>query len=148
MKVAEVSKEDRLAAALAHGLVLASSMGALGAMVVWLLQKEKSKWAAFQALQAAVYQFFVLLVTMAGWALWMGFFFASFIPLMSSPAMAKGAAPPPLFFISMASMVIPLAFMGLGTLYGLVGALLTLTGQDFRYFILGDLIEKYLAKGQ
>ena len=146
MRAAEATKEDRIAAALAHGLIIANLMGVMVAAVIWLLERDRSKWAAFQALQAAVYQFIVLLLTMAGWVFWMLLFFASFIPIMARPTAYKGAAPPPLFFISMASMLIPFAIMGVLMLYGLVGGFLVLRGQDFRYFILGRLLERFLNK--
>ncbi len=148
MGATEPTKEDRIAAALAHGLIIANLMGVLAAAVIWLLERDRSKWAAFQALQATVYQFVVLLVTMASWVFWTVLFTVSFIPIMANPAAYEGAAPPPLFFISMASMVIPFAIMGILMLYGLVGGFLVLTGRDFRYFILGGLLERFLSKGE
>ncbi|TEU16170.1 MAG: DUF4870 domain-containing protein, partial [Anaerolineales bacterium] len=56
------STDERVTAALAHGVVIAYGLGAVGAAVIWLLQKEKSRYVAFQALQAAVYQLAGLLV--------------------------------------------------------------------------------------
>jgi len=57
-------------AALAHGMAIAYGLGAIGAAVMWLLQKEKSKYVAFQALQAAVYQLVGLLVQLIAWSCW------------------------------------------------------------------------------
>ena len=144
MAAAEVSKEDRIAAALAHGLIIAQLMGVLAAAVIWLVERDRSKWAAFQALQAAVYQFIVLLVTLASWVVWTVFFTVSLIPIMANPAAYENASPPPLFFASMASMVIPFAITGVLVLYGLVGGFVSLRGHDFRYFILGNLVERFL----
>jgi hypothetical protein len=144
MAAAEVSKEDRITAALAHGLMIAQLMGVLAAAVIWLVERDRSRWAAFQALQAAVYQFVVLLVTLASWVVWTVFFTVALIPIMANPAVYENAPPPPLFFASMAAMVIPFAIMGVLVLYGLVGGIMALMGHDFRYFILGNLVERFL----
>jgi len=64
------STDERVTAALAHGVGIAYGLGAVGAVVMWLLQKEKSKYVAFQALQAAVYQLAGILVQLIGWGCW------------------------------------------------------------------------------
>jgi len=64
--MAEPKPNERIAAALAHGLIIVNWMGAIAAALVWLLEKEKSKYVAFQALQAVAYQFIGLLIWMAG----------------------------------------------------------------------------------
>jgi len=51
-------------------MAIAYGLGAIGAAVMWLLQKEKSKYVAFQALQAAVYQLVGLLVQLIAWSCW------------------------------------------------------------------------------
>ena len=56
-----LTQEERTLAALAHGSVLLGAVtsglgGILAALVIWLVQKEKSAYVAFQALQALVYQ--------------------------------------------------------------------------------------------
>ncbi|RPJ37755.1 MAG: hypothetical protein EHM21_17795, partial [Chloroflexi bacterium] len=58
-----LTTENRLLAALAHGAVITQGLGLLAGVIVYVTQREKSRWAAFQALQAAVYQLATLLVT-------------------------------------------------------------------------------------
>jgi len=141
------SAEERVTAALAHGVVIvAYGLGAVGAAVIWLLQKEKSKYIAFQALQAAVYQLVGLLVYIIGWSCWGCLYGLSFIPMIANAEKYKDAPPPVFFFISLGLMVVPLGLMGLWMLYGLWGALRAFQGRDFRYIVLGRMLERYLAE--
>ena len=58
-----LSVENRLLAALAHGSVFAQGIGILVGVLVYITQREKSRYAAFQALQAAVFQLISLIIT-------------------------------------------------------------------------------------
>lgn len=140
------STDERVTAALAHGVVIAYGLGAVGAVVVWLLQKEKSKYVAFQALQAAVYQLVGLLAQLVGWSCWGCLYGLSFIPMVANAEKYKDAPPPAVFFISLGLMVVPLGLMGLWILYGLWGALRAFQGRDFRYIVLGRMVERYLGQ--
>ena len=140
------SADERVTAALAHGVVIAYGLGAVGAVVMWLLQKEKSKYVAFQALQAAVYQLVGLLVQLIGWSCWGCCYGLSFIPIIANAEKYKDAPPPAFFFISLGLMVVPLGVMGLWILYGLWGAWRAFQGRDFRYIVLGRMLERYLAE--
>jgi uncharacterized Tic20 family protein len=142
------STEERVMAAIAHCLVIVVyGLGAVGAVVIWLLQKEKSKYVAFQALQAAVYQLVGLLVQLIGWSCWGCLYGLSFIPMIANAEKYKEAPPPIFFFISLGLMVLPLGLMGLWMLYGLWGALRAFQGRDFRYIVLGRMLERYLTEG-
>jgi uncharacterized Tic20 family protein len=140
------SADERVTAALAHGMVIAYGLGAVGAVVIWLLQKEKSRYVAFQALQAAVYQLVGLLVYIIGWSCWGCLYGLSFIPMIANAEKYKDAPPPAFFFIALGLMVVPLGLMGLWILYGLWGALRAFQGRDFRYMVLGRMLERYLAE--
>jgi len=52
----ETSSDERLMAAIAHGSVVVTGPGIVVGVLIWLTQKEKSPYAAAQAMQAAVYQ--------------------------------------------------------------------------------------------
>ncbi|MFB0534926.1 MAG: DUF4870 domain-containing protein [Anaerolineae bacterium] len=139
------SADERVTAAIAHGVVIAYGVGAVGAAVMWLLQKEKSRYVAFQALQAAVYQLVGLLVYIIGWSCWGCLYGLSFIPMIASAERYKDA-PPIFFLVSLGLMVVPLGLMGLWVLYGLWGALRAFQGRDFRYIVLGRMLERYLGQ--
>ncbi|MBN1312694.1 MAG: hypothetical protein JXB30_14860, partial [Anaerolineae bacterium] len=91
------------------------------------------------ALQAAVYQLITLLITIGVWIVWTIFYILSFIPLFQLP---EGDPPPPIFWIGIGSMVIPLAIMLVFGLYGLWGALKTWQSKDFRYVVIGGWLER------
>jgi uncharacterized Tic20 family protein len=133
------SSEERLMAAIAHAAVVVFGPGILAGVLIWLNQKEKGTYAAGQGLQAAVYQLVGMIVTMVLWALWGIFYALTFIPFMSNPELLEGP-PPPIFWIGIISMVVPLLVMLVWSLYGLWGALQAYRGKDFRYALIGKLV--------
>jgi len=136
------STENRLLAALAHGSVVTQGLGILVGVVVYTTQREKSRYAAFQGLQAAVFQLVNLIIVIGMWVVWGVFYGLSIISLIKLEETNPEAAPPAIFWIAMISMVIPLIYMVLVGLYGLWGALCTWKGKDFRYLIIGGWLEK------
>jgi uncharacterized Tic20 family protein len=140
------TQDERLMAALAHGAILLPMTGAIVPIVIWVTQKDKSRYTAFQSLQALSFHLLLIL----GWFLGMGCYFASLlgmmggIPFSSSPRSGSIAD---LFYTLPFVVVSGVACIsGLFVLYGLVGAILTLQGKNFRYLLLGDLIERRWQK--
>ena len=134
------SRDECILAALAHASAVVFGSGILVGVLIWLTQKEKAYFAARQGLQAAVFQLIGMVVIMALWMLWGIFYALTFIPLIQDPEQFE-AAPPPIFWIGLASMVIPFIAMLFWALYGLWGAYRTFRGQDFRYVLIGKLLE-------
>lgn len=133
------SNEERLMAAIAHAAVVVFGPGILVGVFIWLTQKEKAVYASGQGLQAAVFQLVGMILTMVMWVVWGIFYALTWIPFVSNPELLDGP-PPPIFWIGMISMVIPLLFMVGWSLYGLWGALRTFQGKAFRYALIGRLI--------
>lgn len=142
MKQENISTENRLLAALTHGSVVTQGLGILVGVVVYITQREKSRYAAFQGLQAAVYQLVNLIIVIGMWVVWGFFYGLSILSLIKLEETNPDAAPPAIFWIAMISMVIPLIYMVLVGLYGLWGALRTWQGKDFKYLIIGSWLEK------
>ena len=130
--------ENRLLAALAHAGILTQGLGMIVGVVVYITQREKSRYVAFQGLQAAVFQVFSLLVVIASWVVWTACYTLSFIPLITSGSEEPGA----FFWVATGSMIIPLVIMLLFGLMGLIGALRVWQGADFRYPIVGNWLEE------
>jgi hypothetical protein len=86
-----------------------------------------------------------LLVQLIGWGCWGCCYGLSFIPIIANVEKYKDAPPPAFFFISLGLMVVPLGLMGLWMLYGLWGAWRAFQGRDFRYIVLGRMLERYLG---
>ena len=139
-------QDERIAGAIAHGSVIVSGLGMLVAALIWLLEKDKSRYAAYQALQAVLYQFVGFVIYMLGWCCWGVLYGISFMPIVLEPD-RYADSPPAFFWISMALMIVPLAFMGLWVLGGLWGGVRALQGKPFQYLWIGDLVARYLEKG-
>ena len=136
------STENRLLAALAHASIVAQGIGILVGVLVYITQRDKSRYVAFQALQAAVFQLVNLIITVIIWLFWGACYGLSMIPLIIQAENNPNAAPPAIFWISMASMIIPLIFMVVVGVYGLWGGVRTWQGADFRYLFLGGWLER------
>jgi uncharacterized Tic20 family protein len=139
-------QDEKVLAGLAHGSILLGLFtngvgGVVAALVIWLLQKQKSAYVAAQALQALVYQTVVFLVTMAAWCCWGVLWMAMILPPVIANPAAYETTPPPGLWSGLILMVVPLGIWGLTILYGLWGAARCLGGHDFRYAVLGKWLE-------
>jgi uncharacterized Tic20 family protein len=56
IEVLPENKDDRLLAALSHAMILIPYVGILITFAIWLINRVKSKYVAFQSLQAGFYQ--------------------------------------------------------------------------------------------
>ena len=112
------STENRLLAALAHGSVIVQGIGIIVGVLVYINQREKSRFTAFQALQAAVYQMIGLILVIGLWMAWTACYMLSMIPLISMMDAHPNAPPPTLFFVGLGSMAIPFIVMAIVWLYG------------------------------
>ncbi|MBI5651391.1 MAG: DUF4870 domain-containing protein [Chloroflexi bacterium] len=141
-----MTRDERLNATLAHASILlgAFSRGMLGillAFLIWLTQRNKSKFVARHAAQATVYQLVGVLVTLGVWISW-GLIFAGsiFVPLVFD-----SQNPEPLMLYTMipalVMMIVPFSVMLAWFGYGLYAAWQVWHGKDFAYPILGRWIK-------
>jgi uncharacterized Tic20 family protein len=137
------SQEERLLAALAHAAIITGMIAPVAGLLIYITQKEKSAYAAGQGLQAAIYQLAGLLMMILAWSCWGIFYAISLIPLMAN-ADKYSDAPPPIFWLGLGSMICPFIVMAIWGLYGLWGAVRAWTGADFRYLVIGQMVEKRL----
>ena len=141
-----VSQDEKALAALAHGSILLGFFtngigGIVTALIIWLVQKEKSAYVAYQALQALVFQAVTFLVTMLIWCCWGALYTAMIlIPLMSNPD-AYSHTPPAGLWVGLFLLVVPLGAWGLSILGGLWGAARCLGGHDFKYVVVGNWLD-------
>ena len=136
-------------AAVAHATIVFSAAGLIGPVLIWATQREKSQFLAFQALQAAAYQFMLLLGALLAGILYMCSFFSLPVGTLLAAPFDEGAA---LCFpfvgflctfgILFLVMLTWLAYVG----YGLFGAVTVLQGREFRYVWLGARLERYLEQ--
>src|SRR3990172_7502605 len=145
------AQNDKIMAALAHVSALLPLMGVIAPIIIWANQKDKSEFVAFQALQAVAYQLLMILAWFVGMGCYMLSFFTTFltIPFAGSGSETDPTVAP--FF--MIGFLIPFIIFGvifvggaIFILYGLVGAIMTFQGKDFRYIIIGQPLASYLQK--
>jgi uncharacterized Tic20 family protein len=141
-----ITQDEKTLAALAHGSIVLGLFtngigGIVATLVIWAIQKEKSKYVALQALQALVYQAATFLLTMLAWCCW-GLLWTAMIlvPISTTPG-AYDQAPPASLWIGLILIVVPLAIWGLTILYGFWGAARCLGGHEFRYPLIGRWLE-------
>lgn len=130
-------------AAISHVTAMMPMMGLFAPIIIWVTQKDKSHFVAFQSLQALVYQLFMILVWIIGIILYfVAFIF--FIPLANS--FAVSTSPFGRLFFAIPLLVLGLVFLAefILMVYGVEGAVRVLQGKNFRYAVLGERLERYL----
>lgn len=141
------TSDERLMGALAH------FFGVVGALIVWVTQKDKSRFARFQAAQAMAFDLSVMLLMMV---VFFCLFGAMFVGIFGTMAVAVNSSTSPdtaspflmfpfLLPSVMFTCVMPL-FLAL-LITKIVAAVSVLNGKDFRYPFLGAKVEKFLANG-
>ena len=142
------TSEERAMAALAHGSVVLSFLGALVPALIWVTHRRKSPFVAFHALQAAGYQ---MLTFWLGLAAYLGFILLIFILLIPfSDVILEQSGENPAGTAMQIQWIVSLVFYGFILLYsllGIAGAIFCLTGRDFKYPFLGKRLETYLGRG-
>lgn len=139
------SQDERIMAALAHAGVVIYLVGVIAPIIIWVTQREKSRYVAFQALQALAYQLILIFAWILGFGCYMAgvFGMVPFTAFLDNTGLSNGElfmlAP---FFLICLLMLLGAVFL----IYGLVGAFMTLQGRDFRYVILGPILERNLEQ--
>lgn len=145
------SQDERVMAALSHVSALLPMMGVIAPIIIWVTQKDKSKYVAFQSLQALTYQLSMILAWFIGMGCYMLSFFSTFasIPLSAS---SDSQSASPLILAVFAIPFLVMAFMVCGgfifVVYGIVGTVMAFQGKPFRYLIIGRFVERYTQPKQ
>lgn len=134
-------------AALAHLTIMLPVMGVIAPIVIWVTQKDKSEFVAFQALQAVIYQLLLFLGYLIGMALYMCSIFGM---VAISPALTESRDMDPFALFGLFSpfiifgliMIVGIVYI----LYGIYASIRIFQGINFRYVLIGKKLEQYLAK--
>jgi uncharacterized Tic20 family protein len=127
--------EEHTWAMLAHLSILLNLvtglLGLVGALVIYLIYQDRSRYVAYHALQSLIFQLIVWLgggiLAGATWAI-TAVLSAILIGLLCIPV----------------ALVVSLVPLG-GIVYGIVGGIQCSQGQDFRYWLVGDWVRGTLA---
>jgi uncharacterized Tic20 family protein len=155
-------------AAIGHATIIWPVMGIIAPLVIWATQREKSRFVAFQALQAGVYHMTLILAGLACGVCYLCSYLGMIVGAIAMPISMALTMPGPgpsgedlppealipilLGFLGMIVFylaIFGLLFLGLAVWgayigYGLYGAVANLRGKDFRYAFLGSRLERYL----
>jgi uncharacterized Tic20 family protein len=155
--VSVTSPDERILAALAHITILVPLMGVIAPIVIWVTQKEKSRYVGYQALQAVVFQLLLVLTWFIGMGCYMASFFIAFIGMAGLGAGNSSSNPTsgPAETFGILGVLIPFIVFGLliiagfvFVIYGVVAAIQSLRGHAFRYAIIGDRVERFIQQGK
>lgn len=138
------STEERVWAVLAHLSALVMGMGLILPIIGWAEQRRKSKFIAYQCLQALGYQTLGYTIWLLGYLL----FITVIIVLMMIVAMVSpkdgDAFAASLVGFNIFFFVFVIGSLGVYLLLPIIAAVACGMGKDFRYPIMGKRLAKYL----
>ena len=134
----KISMEDKIMALLSHLSILIPNIGILAPIIIWVTNKDKSRFVRFNALQAIFFQliFFILMMFFI--------FIGVIIMLIAIPwfDLSSNAEPGILFFISMGFMFMYFPLWLIFGIYAVVASVKSFKGKIFEYAIIGRIIER------
>jgi uncharacterized protein len=146
------SQDERIMAALAQISVLVPLLGVIAPIVIWVTQKDKSRYVAFQSLQAVAFQLTMIFAWFVGMGCYMCSFFSMFLAIPFGASSESSQSVSPLFVLPFLTPILVMGLMFLGgflfILYGIVAAVMTFQGKPFRYVIIGRQVERFLQPQQ
>jgi uncharacterized Tic20 family protein len=136
-----------------HATAILQLWGVVTPLIVWFSQKERSAHLRFQSMQAFVYQFIALAVYFLGMGVYMLFFLGTIFTLILGSSLngngeLQGAPAAILIIFFGVLMLFWFVMMIAMPIYYLLAGLASLRvigGRDFRYPILGRMIERRMV---
>ncbi|MDQ3815158.1 MAG: DUF4870 domain-containing protein, partial [Armatimonadota bacterium] len=131
------SSAECIMAALAHLSVLLPHFGIFVPLLLWIVNSSQAPFAAYQAKQAFFFQLFDIVFT------WLIVFLAFVFGLFSIGAIVGGSTSGAVAFGSgVLSMLLLICLLWIGPIiYGVVGAIHSSSGRDFRYWLIGEWVQ-------
>lgn len=127
--------DERTWAMLAHLSVLVNLftgfLGPITALVIYLVYQHRSRYVAYQALQAFIFQMIA----------WVGFGLLAGISWAISSLLVVILIGCLLMPFALLFSIIPIAAL----VYGVIGAVQCSNGEDFRYWLVGDWVRSTLT---
>lgn len=146
------NQDERVMAALSHVSALLPMIGVIAPIIIWATQKEKSRYVAFQSLQAIAYQLSMIAAWFIGMGCYMLSFFGTFLTLPLASVTGNSENMNPLFGLGfmVPFLVFGLIFIGgvFFVIYGVVGTVMAFQGKPFRYMLIGKRVEKFMKPAQ
>lgn len=139
------TSDEKIWAALAHASALLAFLGPLAAVILWFAQRKRSSYAAFQALQAMIYQSICLWLYLT--VIPLGAVVLAFAWIFGIALLAPSTNDPFLTAIVPQIFIWVMVFGSWVTyaLIAILAAVLCLTGRDFRYPLFGNRLARFLG---
>jgi uncharacterized Tic20 family protein len=142
--------QERWVAAMGHFSVIILFWGLLAPLTTWILQRRQNSFLRFQSIQATIYQAFVNVIYIGATMV----SFAGMVPLFLWAGMQGNSrdnstifmAGPILFLLFLFLMFLVMLIIPLFHILGQWAGYRVLKGENYRYPMLGKLVEKRLAK--
>ncbi len=142
------TQDERVMAGLAHLSALIPMMGIIASIVIWVTQKDKSKYVGFQSLQAIAYQISMVIAYFIGWGCYMISFFGIFfaIPFAATPGSAEPTSPLAAIPVLFPFIIVGLIFLGgfVMIVYAIYAAVRTFQGKPFQYVLIGRWVTRFM----
>jgi len=140
--------EDRWVAAMGHFSVIIPMWGMLAPLTAWIMRGNQSAWSKLQAVQTLLFQAFVVFLSMAAGAVYF-FGFIVFVVLVgfgdnAAAGSSGGMAGLVVLIISMLVAALIVLIVPLFHILGQWAGYRVLKGDEYRYPVLGKLVENYL----
>jgi uncharacterized Tic20 family protein len=139
--------DARIASAFAHASILLPGIGILVPIILWSYRKKYSHFVRNQTLQALIFQLlqWIWIQLIALIVFFVVFIFASIST--ASHLTPEVYSSRMLTAIIVSSIVIAIGWF-IYLLFGVIGAVVCLTGRNYRYPFLGQWIDQYIARYQ
>ncbi len=143
-KITVPTSDEKLMGAIAH------LFGPLGAIIVWAVQKDKSRFVKFQALQALTFD---VVIALGMGILFFCIFGVGFLGMsgamftsMNTPSSSEGLSPffllPMIFPFTIFGCVFPISFILL--LVRLAASISILNGRNYQYPVIGKWLDTFM----
>lgn len=146
------NQDERVMAALSHISAVMPFLGVIAPIIIWVTQKDKSRYVAFQSLQALAFQLTMIIAWFIGMGCYMFSFFGTFFTIPFASSAEPSQSVNPLFGLAffIPFLVFGAIFVGgfFFILYGIIGAIMTFQGKPFRYMLIGKRVERFLQPNQ
>ena len=142
------TEDERILAALSHASIVANiinPVGMIATVLIWITQRERSRFVRAHAVQSLIYQGAVLLIGIFLVVAWGLCLVLSLLPVFVNPGLYHFNDPPRSFWFALFGSIVPIGFGILATIYALYGAYQVYRGRLFRYPIVGRLVRRELA---
>ena len=140
--VEKLKSDEKLMSLLSHLAIVIPNIGIIAPIVIWVTQKDKSKFVRFNAIQAIFFQLVFFVLIMLSVFIGLIFMFISLPVIIKNP----DAAPGVLFWVSMGVMNLYFPLWLIFSIYAVIAAIRSFKGKIFRYIIIGKLVEKRIYK--